>query len=70
MNTTLIIVIVAVVVVPVVLAIVFKTLWKVPAADQALIVTGFGVKGKAVGDRIFKIVTGGGAFVVPVMQKA
>src|SRR5215218_1343605 len=48
----------------------FKVLWKVPAADQALIVTGFGVKGKAVGDRIFKIVTGGGAFVVPVMQKA
>ena len=32
--------------------------------------TGFGVKGRAVGDRIFKIVTGGGAFVVPVMQKA
>src|SRR3954465_10955253 len=48
----------------------FKVLWKVPAADQALIVTGFGVKGRAVGDRIFKIVTGGGAFVVPVMQKA
>src|SRR4051812_18090084 len=48
----------------------FKVLWKVPAADQALIVTGFGVKGRAVGDRIFKIVTGGGAFVMPVMQKA
>ena len=70
MNTTLIVIVVAVVVVPLFLAILFKTLWKVPAADQALIVTGFGVKGRAVGDRIFKIVTGGGAFVVPVMQKA
>src|SRR6185503_15541833 len=48
----------------------FKVLWKVPAADEALIVTGFGVKGRAVGDRIFKIITGGGSFVVPVMQKA
>ena len=70
MTTTLIVVVVAIVVVPLVLAILFKTLWKVPAADQALIVTGFGVKGRAVGDRIFKIITGGGAFVVPVMQKA
>ena len=25
---------------------------------------------RAVGDRIFKIITGGGAFVVPVLQKA
>ena len=32
-----------------------STRWKVPAADQALIVTGFGVKGRAVGDRIFKV---------------
>ena len=63
MPTALIVVVVAVVVVPIVLAILFKTLWKVPAADQALIVTGFGVKGRAVGDRIFKIITGGGAFV-------
>ena len=31
--------------------------------------TGFGVKGRAVGDRIFKIVTGGGAFVVPVCRR-
>src|SRR6201991_2881267 len=69
-NTTLIVVIAAVILVPLALAVLFKVLWKVPAADEALIVTGFGVKGKAVGDRIFKIVTGGGAFVVPVMQKA
>jgi flotillin len=69
-NTTLIVVIAAVVLVPLFVAILFKVLWKVPAADEALIITGFGVKGKAVADRIFKIVTGGGAFVVPVMQKA
>src|SRR5689334_13604103 len=60
----------AIVIVLLVLAVLFKTLWKVPAADEALIVTGFGVKGRAVGDRIFKIVTGGGAFVMPVLQKA
>ena len=70
MTTTLIVVLAVVVAVPLILAIMFKVLWKVPAADEALIVTGFGVKGRAVGDRIFKIVTGGGAFVVPVMQKA
>ncbi len=63
LSTALIVVIAAVVLVPLILAILFKVLWKVPAADEALIVTGFGVKGKAVGDRIFKIVTGGGAFV-------
>ena len=70
MNTTLIVVVVAIIAVPLALAILFKVLWKVPAADEALIVTGFGVKGAAVADRTFKIVTGGGAFVVPVMQKA
>ena len=70
MNTTLIVVIAAVIVIPFALAVLFKVLWKVPAADEALIVTGFGVKGAAVADRTFKIVTGGGAFVVPVMQKA
>jgi flotillin len=69
-NTTLIVVAVLIIGVPIFLAILFKTLWKVPAADEALIVTGFGVKGRAVGDRIFKIVTGGGAFVMPVLQKA
>ena len=70
MNTTLIVVIAVIVLLPLILAILFKVLWKVPAADEALIVTGFGVKGRAVGDRIFKVVTGGGAFVVPVMQKS
>jgi len=70
MTPTIIVVIAAIALLPLVLGILFKVLWKVPAADQALIVTGFGVKGRAVGDRIFKIVTGGGALVVPVMQKA
>jgi flotillin len=69
-SPTLIAVIVVVIGVPLVGAILFKVLWKVPAADEALIVTGLGVKGRAVGDRIFKIVTGGGAFVMPVLQKA
>jgi flotillin len=58
------------VIIIIVLAIVVKTLWKVPDADEALIITGFGVKGRAVGDRVFKVVTGGGAFVWPVLQKA
>ena len=49
MNTTLIVVVAAVIVVPLVLAILFKVLWKVPAADEALIVTGFGVKGRRSG---------------------
>src|SRR4051794_24283932 len=70
MNTTLIVVVAVIIAVPLALAILFKVLWKVPAADEALILTGFGVKGRAVGDRIFKIVTGGGAFVMPVLQKA
>src|SRR5690349_18362033 len=69
-NTTLIVVVALIVLIPFFFAILFKVLWKVPAADEALIVTGFGVKGAAVADRTFKIVTGGGAFVVPVMQKA
>jgi flotillin len=69
-SPTLIAVIAVVIGVPLIGAILFKVLWKVPAADEALIVTGFGVKGRAVGDRIFKIVTGGGAFVMPVLQKA
>ena len=68
--TTLLVVVIAVVAVIVVVAVMVKALWKVPAADEALIITGVGVKGRAVGDRIFKIITGGGAFVVPVLQKA
>jgi flotillin len=79
----------AIVVVVAVIAILFKVLWKVPRADEALIVTGFGVKGAparrqdielgpdgqptaqaAASSKTFKIVTGGGAFVIPALQKA
>src|SRR4051794_17181679 len=52
-------------------AVAFKILWKVPAADQALIVTGVGATGTSVaGSRTFKIITGGGAFVIPTLQRA
>src|SRR4051812_15289344 len=54
-----------------VLALLVKSLWRVPAADQALIITGFRVKGRTTSDGSnLKIVTGGGAFVMPVLQKA
>ena len=48
----------------------FKVLWKVPAADQALIVTGLGASGASSAGRTFKIVTGGGAMVIPALQRA
>jgi flotillin len=73
----------------VLIAIGFKVLWKVPRADEALIVTGLGVKGApsrradvelgpdgqptaqaAAASKTFKIVTGGGKLVIPVLQKA
>ena len=70
MNPALIAVIAAAVVV-LLLAAAFKVLWKVPAADQALIVTGLGASGTAAsGGRTFKIITGGGAFVMPALQRA
>ena len=72
MSPELFIIVVAVIVVPIVLAIVFKTLYKVPSADQALIITGAGAKGPTAGTegKTYKIITGGGALVVPVLQKA
>jgi len=69
-DPVLVVVAVAVVAVPLLIAIAFKVLWKVPAADEALIVTGLGVRGTSAEGRVFKIVTGGGAFVVPALQKA
>ena len=63
MNTTLIVVVAVIVLVPLALAIMFKVLWKVPAADQALIVTGLGASGASEAGRTFKIVTGGGDLV-------
>jgi flotillin len=70
MSSTLILVLALAVGVPLVLALMFKMLWKVPAADEALIVTGFAAKGRSANARTFKIVTGGGALVLPVLQKA
>ena len=70
MSTTLILVLAAAVVAPLLLFILFKTLWKVPSADEALIVTGFAVRGSSADGKIFKIVTGGGTLVLPVLQKA
>jgi uncharacterized membrane protein YqiK len=70
MNSVVIVVLSAVVGLPLLLALIFKALWKVPAADQALIVTGFGARRASPDGKVFKIVTGGGAFVVPVAQKA
>jgi flotillin len=70
MSTELIVILVAVVVVPLLLFVTFKLLWKVPAADEALIVTGFGVRGRSTNGKTFKIVTGGGSLVLPILQKA
>src|SRR3954470_1190660 len=70
MSPLIVVAIVAATVV-VLVAVAFKILWKVPAADQALIVTGVGASGTSVaGSRTFKIITGGGAFVVPTLQRA
>src|SRR3954449_3439271 len=72
MSAVLILVVAVAVVIPILLLILFKALYRVPAADQALIITGAGAKGATAGTsgRTYKIVTGGGALVVPVIQKA
>jgi flotillin len=71
MSAALVVVVVVVVVIALV-AIALRALYRVPAADQALIITGGGTKGRIAGaeGRTYKIVTGGGALVVPVVQKA
>src|SRR3954467_14690136 len=71
MEPIVIVVLAAIVVVPIVFGVLFKLLWKVPAADEALIITGVGARGgEAAGGKVFKIVTGGGALVLPIVQKA
>src|SRR5215217_6497429 len=89
MSPDLILILALVIGIPIVIAILFKTLWRVPRADEALIITGFGVKGAparraeielgpdgqptpqgVAAGKTFRIITGGGAFVVPVLQKA
>jgi uncharacterized membrane protein YqiK len=88
MSTTLYVVIAAVVAVALLVAL-FATLWKVPSADEALIITGLGTRGgggpsgplelgpdgqptaaAAANVKTFRIVTGGGALVLPILQKA
>ncbi len=66
MSPVLIAAVAAVIVVPIVITVVLKGLYKVPAADQALIITGGGTKGQTAGTegRTYKIVTGGGALVI------
>jgi flotillin len=68
--TPLLIAAIAVAAVIVLIGVLFKILWKVPAADQALIVTGLGASASTTAGRTFKIVTGGGAFVIPALQRA
>lgn len=87
MSPTLVIAIIAAAVI--VLGVVgFSTLWKVPAADEALIITGLGVRSAgrrvplelgpdgqptaaaAANVKAFRIITGGGALVLPILQKA
>src|SRR5215218_10625465 len=88
MSPDLILILALVIGIPIVIAILFKTLWRVPRADEALIITGFGVKGAparraeielgpdgqptpqgVAAGKTFRIITGGGAFVVPVLQR-
>jgi flotillin len=71
MSPVLIAAVAAAVLVPLILLVLFKTLYRVPAADQALIITGAGAsKTAGTEGRTYKIITGGGALVVPIMQKA
>src|SRR3954466_1243561 len=71
MEALVFVVIAAVVIVPVLIGLLFKLLWKVPAADEALIITGVGARGgETTGGKVFKIVTGSGALVLPIVQKA
>jgi uncharacterized membrane protein YqiK len=68
--TLLLIVVGAVLVAMLLFALTLKALWKVPPADKALIITGFGAHRGPAGGRVFKIVTGRGALVIPALQRA
>src|SRR4051812_16737885 len=72
MSPVLIAAVAAVIAIPILLTVILKALYRVPAADQALIITGGGTKGQTAGTegRTYKIVTGGGSLVVPVLQRA
>ena len=62
--------IVALIVIIVLITIVVKMFWHVPKADEALLISGTGGTGpKDTPESVrFKIVTGGGAFVIPGLQ--
>jgi len=45
MSPDLILILALVIGIPIALWLLFTTLWRVPKADEALIITGFGVKG-------------------------
>src|SRR3954466_7115017 len=71
METLVIVVVAAAVLVPVLVGRLFKLLWKGPPGHAALIITGVGARGGATaGGKVFKIVTGSGALVLPIVQKA
>lgn len=70
MSTLLIVIIAAAVAVPILILAAFAALWRVPAADQALVITGMARRGAQAGTKTFRIVTGAGALVLPALQKA
>ena len=68
MTTAIIIAAVAVIAI-ILMVVVFKAFWKVPKADEALVVTGWGV-GRGSTDTAYKVITGSGALVLPGFQRA
>jgi uncharacterized membrane protein YqiK len=71
MTPTLLIAIIAIVfILPVLLLVFFKTCWRVAGPSEAGIITGFGIKGTTGdGSDAFRIVSGGGKVVLPVLQR-
>lgn len=70
MPTLAIVVIAVLVLLPAFLLVLFKSFYKVPRADEALIITGWGVSETSEGGRTYRIKTGSGSLVWPVFQKA
>lgn len=69
-SPVLIALIAIVVVFPIFLLVLFKTCWRVAGPSEAGIITGFGIKGAAGdGSDAFRIVSGGGKIVLPVLQR-
>jgi flotillin len=69
-DPVVLVVVAAVVLVPFVLALLFKALYRVPSADQALIVTGAGAKRTAGTEgTTYKIVTAAGRSSCPSCRR-